>query len=630
MSRTLPTFALTLSLLPAAALAQPIETSGTIEAVTVYRGQALVTRLVEVPPAKALAEAAGTVRELVVTDLPSKIRPESIHAEASGALTVRSVRFRQRPVVQDTREEVRKIDARIEGISDKQAADHKKADLIAEHRALLASLQQFVAPTATVELTRGVLNAETLEKLATFIKDQRAKLADDELALGTDARKLQADLEQAQRERQLLTAASSRTAYEAVVLLGADAPAGAPGSVRLRYLVDDATWSPSYNVRADSHAQLRATPPAPAPGAKSQVALEYYASIQQMSGEDWGNIAMTLSTATPSLIARPPTLSPISISLTGAIAAGKPAQIAYADARKDLVQKQKAAENFRAQNSPRGQSAPRGGAGGAEPEQPTDIEADRSLNSVAGSIQVLDLVAGEKVARDEAKLREHATEEGLSVTYTLSAKTTLPSRADRQLIQIASIPLKADFAKIATPVLTGYVYDEATAVNTSSMVLLAGPVTAYADGAFVGSGELPTVAIGQSFTTGFGIDSSLHAARELVERTESIQGGNRVVDLTYRLTVENFSSAAAPLRLLERLPKVCAGTGASDIRVTLVSPGADLSTDDDYVKTLKKEGILRWDLTVPPQSIGPTAAATIEYKFRLEYDKQMTLAGMGG
>lgn len=627
MSRARQTFALALSLLPSAVFAQPFESPGSIEAVTVYRGQALVTRLVDVPPAKALAEAAGTVRELVVTDLPSKIRPESIHAESTGALTVRSVRFRQRPVVQDTREEVRKIDARIEGIGDKQAADHKKSDLIAEHRALLASLQQFVAPTATVELTRGVLNAETLEKLATFIKDQRAKLADDDLALGTDARKLQADLEQAQRERQQLAAASSRTAFEAVVLLGDGAPPGAPGAVRLRYLVDDATWSPSYNVRADSHAQLRAAPAAPAPGAQSQIALEYYASIQQMSGEDWGNVAMTLSTATPSLIARPPTLSPITISLTGAVANGKPAQIAYADARKDLMQKQKAAETFRAQNASPRQSGARGGAGA---DQLTDIEADKSLNDLSGSIQVLDLVAGEKVARDEAKLREHATEEGLSVTYTLSAKTTLPSRADRQLIQIASVPLKADFAKIATPVLTGYVYDEATAVNTSSMVLLAGPVTAYADGAFVGSGELPTVAIGQSFTTGFGIDSSLHAARELVERTESIQGGNRVVDLTYRLTVENFSSAAAPLRLLERLPKVAAAGGASDIRVTLVSPGPDLSTDDDYLKTLKKDGILRWDLTVPPQSIGPTAAATIEYKFRLEYDKQMTLAGMGG
>ena len=57
--------------------------------------------------------------------------------------------------------------------------------------------------------------------------------------------------------------------------------------------------------------------------------------------------------------------------------------------------------------------------------------------------------------------------------------------------------------------------------------------------------------------------------------------------------------------------------------------GPDLSQAEDYVKTQKKDGILRWDLAVPAQAIGP-AAMTVEYKFRLEYDKQMTLAGMGG
>src|SRR5262249_41062106 len=161
--------------------------------------------------------------------LPLKIRPESLHAESSDDVKVRSVRFRQRPVVQDTREEVRKIDARIEAIGEKQAANHKKGDLVTEHRALLTSLQQFVAPTATVEMTKGALNADTLQNLTTFIKDQRDKLADEELALAKDAKSLQGDLEQAQRERQQLTAGSSRTVYEAVVLVSKD---GAnPGSL---------------------------------------------------------------------------------------------------------------------------------------------------------------------------------------------------------------------------------------------------------------------------------------------------------------------------------------------------------------------------------------------------------------
>jgi hypothetical protein len=609
--------ALCLALVPAA-FAQDLETKGSIEAVTVYRGQALVTRLVDVPPAKAIADAAGTLREVIITDLPPKIRPESLHAESSDDVKVRSVRFRQRPVVQDTREEVRKIDARIEAIADRQAANHKKGELINEHRALLTSLQQFVAPTANVELTKGVLNADTLQKLATFIKDQRDKLADEELTLAREARTLQSDLDQAQRERQQLTAGSARTVFEAVVLVTKQGANN--GSLRLRYLVDDATWSPSYNIRTAAQPERNVSQ-----ASQGQVTLEYYASIYQMSGEDWGNVTMSLSTATPSLVAMAPTLTPMTISLASPVPVQGKTNLAYAEARRDLYNKQRQVEEQRAQNRPSGGVAK---AGGEAESWQLEPDLDKSLNEFANSIQVLDLVAEQKVVREAAATSRRASEEGLAVTYTIPTKSTMPSRADRQMIQIAAIPLAADFAKIATPVLTGYVYDQAHAVNNSTMVLLAGPVTAYADGAFVGSGDLPTVAVGESFTAGFGIDSSLRASRELMDRTESIQGGNRVVELTYRLTVENFNGAPASVRLLDRLPKV-KSVGGSDIRVTLVSSGPDLSQAEDFVKAQKKDGILRWDLTVPPQSIGP-AAMSLEYKFRLEYDKQMTLAGMGG
>ncbi len=101
------------------------------------------------------------------------------------------------------------------------------------------------------------------------------------------------------------------------------------------------------------------------------------------------------------------------------------------------------------------------------------------------------------------------------------------------------------------------------------------------------------------------------------------------MDLTYRLSVENFNGSPATIRLLDRLPKVKGAGMGSDIRVTLVSSNTELSTSEDFVKGQKKDGILRWDLVVPPQSVGP-AAMTVEYKFRLEYDKQMSLVGMGG
>ena len=44
------------------------------------------------------------------------------------------------------------------------------------------------------------------------------------------------------------------------------------------------------------------------------------------------------------------------------------------------------------------------------------------------------------------------------------------------------------------------------------MVLLAGPVASYMAGQFVGHADIPTVAAGEQFDVGFGIDSSFAPA----------------------------------------------------------------------------------------------------------------------
>jgi hypothetical protein len=143
-------------------------------------------------------------------------------------------------------------------------------------------------------------------------------------------------------------------------------------------------------------------------------------------------------------------------------------------------------------------------------------------------------------------------------------------------------------------------------------------------GQFVGSGEIPTVTSGESFTVGLGIDSSLRAARELTDRTESVQGGNRVVEYTYRLSLENFGAAAARVRLIDRLP---AGRD-SEVKVTpLPSAVGEVDSDPTYQKTEHKKGILRWTVEVPPQTVGANAKP-FDYKFRVEYDKGMTIAGL--
>src|SRR5438105_4075165 len=137
-------------------------TKGRLDEVTVYRGQALVTRLVEVPGAAGL-------REVIVTELPEHVQPASIYAESADGVEVRSVLYRIRPVEQDVREEVRKLDEQIRSVQDHVQTNNQQTQLLSAETTYLNKLEQFTAPTANAELTKGVLNAETLKALTSFM-----------------------------------------------------------------------------------------------------------------------------------------------------------------------------------------------------------------------------------------------------------------------------------------------------------------------------------------------------------------------------------------------------------------------------------------------------------------------------
>jgi hypothetical protein len=599
---------------------EPITVDGRVTAVTVYQGQALVTREVEIPGEQGLVE-------VVVGNLPEAVLPGSLFAEPGDGVQVRSVRYRTRPVEEDVRQEVRQLDEQIQNVQDGLEAVNRQRAVLAQRINYLTQLEQFSAGTAQQELKSGVLNAETIQKLTEFLFKSRTEVAQQELELNKSHRSRQKELDLLTRKRQTLAASSARTLREAVVFV--DCAQAGRIHLRLSYLVGNASWSPSYNLRAGDR--------------REQLVVEYNASVQQMSGEDWNDVAMTLSTAAPSLVAKAPRLEPLAIKL-GVLeppAQSLSAADSYAQVQKQLADlgKQRGTTMLAAPNSAaeaavrsslsgeEASTAGRAGGGGGvggwgfEPNGSTDD--DLVLNAAAREWQLLDFNNSLAELRRGGKDSSQQGAEGVSVSYALTNRTSLPSRSDRQLIQIATTPLKGEFYRLATPVLTSYVYEEVKVVNTSEVVFLAGPAATFVGGQFVGRGQMPTVAAGESFTAGLGIDASLRTARELVDKQERIQGGNRVVDFTYQLAVENFGGAAVDVRLLDRLPTA----GEDDVKITLVKSDSPVSDDPAHQLADGKKGILRWDVKVEPNASG-AKRKTLQYTMQIEYDKQLSILGM--
>jgi len=640
--------------------ADPIKLPGKIESVTVYRGQALVTRVVDVT-------APAGVSEVTITDLPDRIIPGSVYAESSDGVAIHSVRYQEYPVQQDIRAGVKTLDDQIRADQDALDADNRAGQVLAARSQYLDKLEAFTAPTATAELSKGVLDADVLKNLTTFVFEQRKAISDASLDLSRKDRDARDSLTLHTRQRNELAGGSTKTARDASVLVEFK---NAGGQLRVHYLVDQADWTASYIAHGDPKQQT--------------VSLEYDASVRQMSGEDWPDVNMTLSTATPSLVATAPQLDPLEIALQSVPLVQAEQQLAaageYDEERKFLEQAQADAEVLRngpvAANSAssigsgggtigRGARAGRGGAGaggaagapggagassfgnlggyggmgggsaggyvtdgtiglGYATTRPSQVfdrmevqqkALDQNLKDVSRQLQELELVA--QAAKPQTPNEGH---QSVAVTYNIP-RTTLPSRADEQLIQISTLALKGTFYKTAMPVLTSFIYNQANVVNNGKIVLLAGPVSSYDSDHFVGIGQLPTVATGESFTLGFGIDATLRASRELVEKTDALQAGNRVLNFNYKLSIENFGSDPAVVRLMDRVPT----TKATEAKITLGAASRELSTDGQYVATDKNKGILRWDVTIPAQAIGDKAV-TVDHQFKVEYDKQLSIS----
>ena len=559
--------------------------TGKVDAVTLYRGQALVTRVVPV-------DAPAGLVELVVTDLPMALVPESLFAEGVAGVEVRSVRYRSRAVSEEPREAIRKLDAEIEKLDEQIARVQRMQQLIAKRETYLDKLEQFVAPTATVEMSKGVLDAAQVEKLSTWAFDVRQKNVDESLKLANEGRDLEKQLSLLKRSRAQLTAGSTKTIREAVLFLEKRLPGQV--NVKLSYLVGGAGWSPAYNFRAGADQRV--------------VAIEYNAIIRQMSGEDWNDASVVLSTATPALSSMGPGLAPFRVALgqrTGGAQTDSSVVSQYKSSQMRL--------NVAREQQQRAQ----------------EFTANRELNwkmNVAGNeAQILELQA------DVDALRVLRTEvaadlQGPSISYALPARASIASRADQQMVRIANLRLDATFYHVATPVLTGYVYREAELKNTAETALLAGPVSVYLDGRFMGRAEIPTVATGQTFVIGFGADPQLKAAREIADKTERVQGGNRELSFRYRLVLENYKNAPVKVRVFDRIP---VADRDADVRVTLGEMKDKISTDELYLRVDRPKGILRWEVDVPPGAAG-ARARIVEYDYKLAFDRNFSLQMPGG
>ncbi|WP_165227531.1 mucoidy inhibitor MuiA family protein [Aquisphaera insulae] len=277
----------------AAPAAEPKPATSRIAAVTVYQGQALVTREVTVP------EGPGTM-ELVVSPLPPQVVEGSLYTEGTEGLRVLSTRYRARTVKEDLRQEVRQKEEQLRKLQDEARALQDQAAIHTQDIQFLQKLEGFTGSSLQNLTKEGRLDSPSILALSKYIMETRGEKAKADTALRERLRTNTDAIGLAKAQLAELSKGPERTEREAIIVVS-KAKADA-GTVRLGYLATAATWVPQYRLRGGAD--------------RDPVRLEYLAAVTQQTGEDWKGVRATLSTARPSLDASPPDLLPLNMAIT--------------------------------------------------------------------------------------------------------------------------------------------------------------------------------------------------------------------------------------------------------------------------------------------------------------------------
>jgi len=580
------------------ATAQPLEVPGKIDSVIVYRGQALVTRIIE-------ADLPEGTAEIIVPDLPEEIVSESLFAQSRNDARVVSVRYREKSIKEDTREEVKQLETQIEEMQKKIYVLDRNRNHSGKCWGRYNKLWEFALQAEQHDLNRALLQPEALSGLTEYLEKKSIYWHQENVNLEQEKARLEKEVGLLNKQLDELRAGRSKKERQAVIYI--ENPGKIHGQISLSYLVNNASWLPQYN--------LRALPD------REKMLVEYNAVIHQASGENWDGVQVSLSTAQPTTEAGAPVLDAMKVGLLPGVISKEPSGVPV-DAMnvqtcltgdssgkwRDLT------EDFDRLQRQRRQAGIRGKA------------AESELQLFAMHNQMIELKADKKslrMIRQQADI--FARNEGVSVAYNLSGKLTMPSRSDQQLVTITSFETDADFVFVATPLLTDYVYLQADSVNNSNTLLLAGPANMYRDGQFAGKGHLDMVPVGKKFTVGFGVESRIQVVRELEDKEINSWLGNYVENYKYRIAVNNYSGRRINLRLMDRMPY----TEDENLGISDFKTNSTLSGNSEYLRSAKAKGILRWDLTVEPETFDDTATA-VTYEYTIKYDNDMHIGTVGG
>jgi len=535
--RALLTILLATTALPA--LADIIPATSRITAVTVYPDGAKLTREVSFA-----APAAGT-HELLVTDLPADSDPGLLQLAPGdglqlGAFNLRADRLppREDPLTPDqlaAKALVEEMEAAAQQAFLALDGVQAKVDAAEAQVRFLSSFTGALPDGATPETIKSMAAMIGAETLATR---QSALAAQAEL---WPVQKALADAQEAVAKAQAAYDAlpSADMDYTALSVAVTAAAAGDQTLTVTQY-VGGASWRPFYDLKLTRDGG-------------DALAIDRAVLVTQYTGEDWSDVALTLSSSRPSEQAAPSTLWP---------------ELRW-----------------------------------IEPEVDEEAIARKSVEG--GEMMMEDMMVVAEAA--PAMTVAGVAMEGDTVVYIYPDAVTVASGVEDLRLALDSLSFAPVVEAVAVPRYDRTAFVMASFTNGSDEPLLPGEALLFREGVLVGSTWIDVIAPGVETDIAFGAIETLRIKREMPKRAEGETGvftsANALTESAI-ITVENTGTEAWPVRLIDQVPY----SEQDDLEITTAADPEPTETDIDG-----QRGILAWEFDL---AAGGKQTITLEHTLK--------------
>lgn len=512
--------ALLLACCPAALFAGDIPLTSDVTAVTLYPQGATITRRVPYT-------APEGAHQLILTDLPPSTPLESVRVKLDGAV-MGSVTTRSDFVPPRSAEDTAAL----------RAAENRVEQAEQALRAGFGQVQmirlEVEAANARVQFLTKLGDSESMAELGTdALRDMVGLIGDETLAALQNAHDAGLRADTAERDlkdlkddvataRQALQALVPEVEDRAMLSVAINAATATEGMVEITYNIYEAGWLPVYDLKLDR--------------ASSAMDIERGAFVSQSTGENWQDVALTLSTVRPSEQTQPGEVWPWLRRIY----------------------------------------------------DPKQAIAKSSLNDDAELSDFARATAGAPM-EEPVMVQAAANFDGLAVTYQYPGDVSVASGADRVRLALGALSTQVELSARAVPLSDPTAFLIASFTNdTGELILPTSEAMVYLDGRFVGRRYMELAAAGADAEVSFGPIEGLRLTRTVLDRNEGDRGIlSKSNEMTEEMLIEvqNLTGEAWPVVLRDHVPY----SEQEDLSITWsASPKPSVEDVDG------KRGVLEW------------------------------------